>query len=719
MKRVILKSVYSRLAPDEATNSFINQRRLSRHQARSYQLLNEPDIDVVFNTALTGDGKSLAAYLPALRDNRFTMGLYPTNELSRDQESQVDSYISQLSLTQHKQRVCRLSSEQLTEYASAAGVSRQGELLRQLQEREILLTNPDIYHLIMNGYYLRHSDARDKVFSTLIKNFSLTVFDEFHIFSAPQIVSVVNSMLLTRATHGTGRKFLFLSATPSQQLRENLERVGLRYEVVEGEYRHALATEADTISLNEYRRITHQITLSFDVIKRPEKTVEQWLLENVKETIIKFFREHPGTRCAVILNSVGAVKRCVNQLRPLLARHGLTVGENTGFSTKDERRESMTQDVLIGTSTIDIGVDFKINLLIFEATDAGNFIQRLGRLGRHDGYVNEQGEEIKFTAFQAYALVPQFIHERLFEKPDVKSETLLQDGGCFDRETFFAKVRAVYPPVNDFKRYAQRWGGLQSACVYLSLGAPEIKQAYEGIRQKLRGDYESAFELNWKSQIGKVYSYQKGERQSEKAILEIARSFRGSSELECAVIDRTVQDEPQQFKTYNLPGLLTNCLIAEVLSADEFKARAEKAGVKLDPFRFCRLHLVINGYREVPMPWKFHLQSDLSQNTEDRVRAGTGISVSLGEKEWENEINRHLKRLKLVYYIIRLDNFSAKRRASLPQLFSLFPLTDKRTFSDAQTSYSIAFGQDALLAETVFFYLNPLLIKADDAVWII
>ena len=379
----------------------------------------------------------------------------------------------------------------------------------------------------------------------------------------------------------------------------------------------------------------------------------------------------------------------------------------------------MTKDVLIGTSTIDIGVDFKINLLIFEATDAGNFIQRLGRLGRHDGYVNERGQEINFDNFQAYALVPQFIHERLFEKPDAANEVLLQDGGCYDRETFFAKVHEVYPPVNDFKRYAQRWGGLQSACVYLSLGRKEIKQAYEGVRQKLRSDYEKAFDLNWKWQLGRVFSFQKGERKYERDILEVARSFRGSSELECAVIDRTVTDEQQQLKTYNLPGLLTNCVISEVLSESDFRERVEKAGARMEPFRYCKLYLVINGYRNAPMRWHFHLQTDLSHVTEDRVRAGTGISVILEDTGWQNEINRHLRRKKLVYYIIRLDNFSAKRRANLPQLFSIYPLTDKYTSGDSQRSYSIAFGQDALMAETVFFYLNPLLTKVSDAVWIV
>jgi CRISPR-associated endonuclease/helicase Cas3 len=709
MKQVILKAVYSKLAPQDAADSFVNDRRLSQHQALTYQLLNDPNLDVVFNIALTGDGKSLSAYLPALRGDRCTMGLYPTNELSRDQEAQVDGYVEQLSLTPRPQRVCRLSGEQLTEYADEHNVSRQTELLRRIEQSEILLTNPDIYHLIMNGYYLRRSDAVDKVFNPLIKNFGLTVFDEFHIFSAPQIVSVVNAMLLARATHGAGsRKFLFLSATPSEQLCANLEHAGLRYAIVEGEYRHAFADEVATIDLSEYRRITHQITLSFDITKRPDKTAEWWLIENAEEVIVRVFHEHPGSRCAVILNSVGAVKRCVNQLRPALASRGISVGENTGLSTKDERRESMTRDVLIGTSTIDIGVDFKINLLIFEATDAGNFIQRLGRLGRHDGYENERGAAIKFNTFQAYALVPQFIHERLFEKPGTDGLTPLQDGGCYDRQAFFSKLREVYPSVNDFKRYAQHWGGLQSACVYLELGRKEIKQAYESVRKQLRDDYERTFKLSINQQLGRVRAYVTGDKQDERPILEVARSFRGGGALECGVIDRAVADERQQFKTYDLPGLLTNCVITEVLSEDEFKARAEKAGVAINKFRYCKLYMVAGGYRDAPMRWHFHLPTDLSNQVTTGVRATTGVSVILSDREFENSINRHLKKLKRVYYIAQTDNFSAKRRGGLPQLFPLYPLTDLHTMNDSQPSYSIAFGQDALLMETVFCYFTTL-----------
>ncbi|MCI0524672.1 MAG: hypothetical protein L0Y75_05355, partial [Acidobacteria bacterium] len=137
---------------------------------------------------------------------------------------------------------------------------------------------------------------------------------------------------------------------------------------------------------------------------------------------------------------------------------------------------------------------------------------------------------------------------------------------------------------------------------------------------------------------------------------------------------------------------------------EEFKARAEKAGVALQKFRYCKLYLVVNDYRDAPMRWVFHLPTDLSAQALDRVRATTGVSVILSDPEFENPINRYLKRFKLVYYIVQFDNFSAKRRGALPQLFALYPLTDLRTMSDALPSYSIAFGQEALLAETVFFY---------------
>jgi CRISPR-associated endonuclease/helicase Cas3 len=250
-------------------------------------------------------------------------------------------------------------------------------------------------------------------------------------------------------------------------------------------------------------------------------------------------------------------------------------------------------------------------------------------------------------------------------------------------------------------------GGLQSAYVYLGLGQKEIRQSYEDVREKPRADYESAFGLSMRQQLGRLAAYTTGDLKDEKPILDAARSFRGGSGLECAVIDRSVDDAQQQFKIYDLPGILTNCQITEVLGKQQFHALAEEANVGIERFRHCEFYLIVSGYREAPLQWRFHLPADLSNLEIDRVRAGTKVSIDLlSDSEFENPINQHLKQIKLVYYIVKRDNFTAKRIGRLPQLFPLYPLTDPRTMNDRQPIYSIAFGQEALLAETAFFYLK-------------
>ena len=96
----------------------------------------------------------------------------------------------------------------------------------------------------------------------------------------------------------------------------------------------------------------------------------------------------------------------------------------------------------------------KINFLIFESSDAGNFIQRLGRLGRHDK--NIQGGS--FDGFRAYALVPNFFVERLF----AGDEAALTNGEVCDRIHFQNLIREKYRQINDFEGYYKRWGAVQS-----------------------------------------------------------------------------------------------------------------------------------------------------------------------------------------------------------------------------------------------------------------
>lgn len=89
MTRITTLPVYSKLAnpqdiPDAIQGRLPDDLRLSEHQLATYHALTG-DAEVIFNTAMTGDGKSLAGLLPILVHEHSTVAMYPTNELVRDQ----------------------------------------------------------------------------------------------------------------------------------------------------------------------------------------------------------------------------------------------------------------------------------------------------------------------------------------------------------------------------------------------------------------------------------------------------------------------------------------------------------------------------------------------------------------------------------------------------------------------------------------------------------
>ncbi len=94
MNQIKTLPVYSKIAVQKDLPTAIQERRpdgwqLSAHQLATYQAMQSGDYDVVLNTSMTGDGKSLAAYLPTLLHSIPLLAMYPTNELARDQELQL------------------------------------------------------------------------------------------------------------------------------------------------------------------------------------------------------------------------------------------------------------------------------------------------------------------------------------------------------------------------------------------------------------------------------------------------------------------------------------------------------------------------------------------------------------------------------------------------------------------------------------------------------
>jgi CRISPR-associated endonuclease/helicase Cas3 len=173
---------------------------LSWHQAETVKALRDPNVDVVFNTAMTGDGKSLAAFLEVLQGECNAIALYPTNELARDQEMQTRKYIADFQPL-NDPRVTRLSGAVLEIYAESENISKGAAIATRTSQSEVLLTNPDIFHFLHRGAYIikgKKGDSPDKLWGRIDKDFDLFIFDEFHVYAAPQIASVINIALRER-----------------------------------------------------------------------------------------------------------------------------------------------------------------------------------------------------------------------------------------------------------------------------------------------------------------------------------------------------------------------------------------------------------------------------------------------------------------------------------------------------------------------------------------
>jgi len=644
--------------------------QLLKHQVETLEAFRDPNVDVIFNTAMTGDGKSLAAYLPAFQEQRNVIAMYPTNELIRDQHQALPTYEQRLDI--RLPRNDTMFGAKITQLMRAHdAVERLEEVRKLIRHNPILLTNPDLVHLMMSLQY-GWGHKRKELPYELGVQFDYLLCDEFHVFAIPQIIAVTNMLgyLATLYQHRPTdrKKFLFLSATPNALFDKLLERGGLRYKRVKGSYRSS--------KQDGYRRILQPCELELHEIGQERRT-EQWIEEHLDE-IRDFFLEHNSSKGAILVNSVATARRLVALLKERLERpYGISIGENTGLTDPEERRRSFEKTILVGTSTVDIGVDFRINYLIFEAYGAGSFIQRFGRLGRHEGY----------NVYRACALVPRFVLERFAQQFSAESEV--------ERETFNKAVYEVFPTEAEFKRYTQRWGVVQAAQVVAELKklrdentafVDALMQRYE----QFYGAGDAALPVMNKA----LKKYWRIEKRCPEILAELV-SFRGQSPLSCGV-----WDSDGHVQTYDLFFLLSNTEF-EVIDKQEFMQQVKAKQADEREFEHQLLYIRVSKYIEERQSLILRVNLDLVQQGIyiHNVMVMEDITVLEPRATWLNEVNRALKRKKLVCIISRMKPAELKAGLHLGMLFQVVRLEDQ-----VGSQYSIAFGQEALLLETELFF---------------
>lgn len=168
-----------------------------------------------------------------------------------------------------------------------------------------------------------------------------------------------------------------MTATPEPACElalENLQNAGVRIARIDGE-------------ANNGELLPSQTAVNLELRPKPDNK-EEWITELTAE-VVKRFQEKPNENGAVILDSLDNI----NFLKKELEKQGLNnfIGRITGPAPKKDRHIAMQRQIILATSTVDVGFNFErtpeptrqnLDWLIFSARDRSAFWQRIGRVGR-------------------------------------------------------------------------------------------------------------------------------------------------------------------------------------------------------------------------------------------------------------------------------------------------------------------------------------------------
>ncbi len=648
---------------------------LSTHQVETYQQIIQSDADIIFNTSATGDGKSLAAYLPGLLDSQFRiMGLYPTIELVEDQTKQQQEYHARFNLDS-AYRIDRLYGMELSRRIKEQDSDHFNILINSIEQKPVILTNPDIFHLITHFSYRNPAKSAETLPFALADFPDLWVFDEFHIFGCHQETAALNSMALIRQASSRKRKFLFTSATPREDFIQQLKQADFKVIEIKGEYNND--------GKSGYRQILQEVELEFVHLEKDIKTLD-WLCQNSDRIRHSLEAEIQG-RGLIIVNSVALAGRVVARLQELLP--DVIFREISGRCDRHEKEKTRKQlenenkpVLVVGTSAVDVGVDFKIHLLICEGSDSATVIQRLGRLGRHSGFNN----------YQAYVLIANhtpWIISRLEE--EIKESVIT-------REQLTKAVEIAFNPPQQFAQYRHKWGALQAQGMFAQIKKDLTKNeskvidlTLNRVKQDLHsiyGDKLNYFNLHPSKELPKEVKHKVKE--------ELIR-FRGGSTLQAAVWDE------KRFYQYDLLRLLPYALM-EIIDRDTYITAATKHNHIAEEFndRYIDVYLQITEWldKRLPLEIKCNRYSHKLKIGElflcDRLTI-----IRHPQSEVVNCLNGK-KLLSFLIYIGKKSEWDVARILKLNPLFGLYRLTDA-----SGESYACGFNQDAMLLEALKFNL--------------
>lgn len=348
----------------EGSAERIDELTLDAHQAE----LRDAVDPLVLLEAPAGAGKTLACLLRVLRRDVDAIFVYPTRELIADQERQILGLLRALGRVAGAVgepgadvQVLAVDSARLEREARGRphGVVLDQMLARAERGRLLLLTNPDVLFAIIQSRY-----ARSRFLWGALSRFRLLVVDEVHLYWG---VSLAHLCFMLHLLRDLFEQVILSTATWSSE-------PGLFEAVVGHPARRVRARPG------QGRVVRHPVDLELRAAPdRPLGTEED--LETVLKVVRALDRERRPTEAEVsVLAIVDSVVFAEELYRSLTRSMGpIDVAALHGLVPPPARRRA---PVVVGTSAIEVGVDFDAASGTFEARSASTFLQRLGRIGR-------------------------------------------------------------------------------------------------------------------------------------------------------------------------------------------------------------------------------------------------------------------------------------------------------------------------------------------------
>jgi CRISPR-associated helicase Cas3 len=412
------------------------------HQVAMWEAWEEQPATLL--TAKTGTGKTRAAMLPVLKRREGAVAVYPTNELLRDQVRAVAKFATEEGIepllwlpevwrasdraelySRADHVLIPVDGNLLDQWQEVMHCRSRGETLRRLLDPDkpkIIFTNPDILFLVLGLQY--HADPFEA-----LRRYETLILDEFHLYQGVELAHALAMVALARG-FGIFRRLVLLSATPPSEVRLLLDQA-VSPAVIDSHVETHSPSGRSRTAVHAVEVEPIQLTGGDPVEVLVSRIV------GLKSELEKLRSEIPDEDylpAVVIVNSVLNAIRLEDRLvESGFNRNSLAIIR--GLSHR-AIRDTSGKLLALGTSAIEVGVDFRCDYLLFEALEAASFLQRFGRVGRHG-------------PGKAIVLVPPNAFHGMSSMP-----------GSIDRATFEERIYAWYPSASAYPWFVATESGM-------------------------------------------------------------------------------------------------------------------------------------------------------------------------------------------------------------------------------------------------------------------